>query len=130
MSNRICGFCRGALKYKSANYFDLFLCRDCQEPKYTTLHRQVCYAGQTQLLADSLRINDFYVIRYFHPARPNERSNYTVIYKDILGAIDHSPDMEPITLTKPVCDIDHLVELPMDNIELLIQKLSLWTTFS
>jgi hypothetical protein len=64
------------------------------------------------------------------PANKGDKYNYSIIFKEALGFLDGSHDMEPMTLNKPVCEIDSILDLPFDNIKLAKKKLDVWTVFS
>jgi hypothetical protein len=53
-----------------------------------------------------------------------------MIFKNVIGIFENSPDMEPMSLSKPVCEIDSLLELPFYDLELLKKKLDTYTLFS
>jgi hypothetical protein len=128
-----CHFCSKLLQFQiehaGSTVFDLFICRECQSPQYKTLYRQLYFKDGYQLLCDYTRIDEFTITRYFRPNRPNGRYNYSIIFKEALGIIESSTDMEPMVMNKPVCELDYVVELPSD-IPLLKHKLNIWTTFS
>lgn len=128
-----CVFCRKPLEYTiqgTGGVFDLYTCKSCQSPKYHTLYRQLYFFNKGDLLTDNIRIDEYYITRYFKPTHKSDRSNYTVIYKEALGVLENIPDMEPISLNKPVCDVNHIIDLPFDNLSLAKHKLDIWTTFS
>lgn len=129
----ICPFCHKYLHMEPEHagqlVFDLFLCRGCQLPIHDTLYRQLYYKDKLELLVDTIRVDNFYVIRY-HVSMQKGNSPHSMIYKNIIGTFDSSPNMEPISMNKPVCDIDHVIDLPLHNIELLKHKLRIYTTFS
>lgn len=103
-------------------FFILYLCKNCV-PEHNTLFREVYDSTTYKLLADAVRMDEFYVIR-------NYKENKTIINKDIIGVLESSPDMEPISMTKPVCELEGIVELPFHDIELMRHKLDIYTTFS
>lgn len=133
MIKLMCGLCLMPLERQTDHpgviLFDLYLCRDCQAPAHVTLYRQIFNANETHLLADSLKVDEFHIIRYYQPTKPNGKSDYTVIFKNALGMLSDS-DIEPLSLVKAVCEIDQLVDLPMTDIVLLKRKLEIWTMFS
>lgn len=133
-----CIFCHDPVQYRPTEGHDIFcvyLCRDCV-PGHKTLYRQLYHSSHNKrepeegILADSIRVDEYYVVRYYLPVNRRDRSNYSVIFKDAIGYLDSSPDADPISLNKPVCDIDSIIELPWKNIELVKKKLDIWTTFS
>jgi hypothetical protein len=129
-----CGFCRKPLEFQERHsgdtHFDLYICRDCQAPKHQTLYRQLYNKQGFVLLCDYVRIDEWFITRYYRPTSKGSKSNYSIIFKEAIGIIDGSVDMEPISLNKPVCEVDCILDLPLNDIELLKHKLSIWTTFS
>jgi hypothetical protein len=123
-----CHFCQNSLQENKhpgdpdGKFFILYLCRNCI-PEHKTLFREVYDSTTFQLLADATRVDEFYIIR-------NYKENKTIINKDIIGVIESSTDLEPITYTKPVCELDGIFDIPFRNLELLRHKLSIYTTFS
>lgn len=131
----ICPFCENPLEWQShhsgAEMFDLYVCRECQKPDHQTLYRRLYERNKfDQILADNLKMDEYFIVRYFQPTSKGSKYNYTVIYKEVLGVLDNCSDMEPITLNKPVCEIDFIINLPWRNIELAKRKLSTWAVFS
>jgi len=99
-------------------------------PDFETLYRQLYNIGGTTLLSDAIRIDEYYVVRYFQPTSQKAKYNFSIIFKEIIGVLESNPDMEPITFNKPVCEIDFVIDLPFDNIKLAKQKLDVLTLFS
>lgn len=129
----ICQFCYKYLHLEPEHagkiVFDLYLCRGCQLPTYDTLYRQLYFKEKPELLADTIRVDNFYVIRHHVCIQKND-SPRSIIYKNIIGTLDGSPNVEPISFNSPVCQIDHVIDLPLYDIELLKHKLKIYTTFS
>jgi hypothetical protein len=110
--------------------FHLYLCRRCK-PEHNSLYRELRRSSSDQgLIADSIRVGEFYVIRTYQLNPTSGKLNYTSISKDIIGVLENSPDMTEISFTKRVCEIDGILELPFDDIDLLKRKLSIYTLFS
>jgi hypothetical protein len=134
MIKYLCHFCLNALKFQEEHagntIFDLYICRDCRAPLYKTLYRQLYFKNKLELLVDYTRIDEFVITRYFKPNIPNGKYNYSIIFKEALGIIESSPNMEPMTLNKPVCEVNYIIELPAHDIPLLKHKLNIWATFS
>lgn len=134
MTQHICGFCNKPLEFQAKHsgdtVFDLYTCKGCQSPNHDTMCRQLFYKDDKVLLSDFTRIDEFCITRYYQPTNNGAKYNYSIIFKEVLGVLESSPDMEPMTLNKPVCEIDHIIELPLHDIELLKHKLHIWTTFS
>ncbi len=140
MKTMHCIFCSEALQFQpeGQDVFNVYSCRECQYPNYNTLYRQLYNAPDYNpfsntykgLLSDSIRIDEYYVVRYHFPVDRGDRDSYTIIFREALGFLDNAPDHEPLSLNKPVCEIDHVIELPWKNIELVKKKLDIWTTFS
>jgi hypothetical protein len=130
-----CKFCKKPVEYLAEHagkdQLNVYLCRGCQEPNHHTLYRQLYKKLQPGiLLAESIQMDDYYLVRYHRPTSKDSKYNYSIIFKSIIGTLDSSPDMEPISLNKPVCEIDHILELPWHDIEAAKHKLDLYTTFS
>ena len=137
----ICGFCKQPLKFEyEHNYigeqpmFKVFSCRNCKGVAHKSTHRQLYLIDGCILLSESIRIDDFYVVRKYHEFdkinilyRSDQK---TIIYKNIIGVMVNSADFTPITLKNPVYIIDCILDLPMHDIELLNNKLKLYTLFS
>lgn len=107
--------------------FDVWRCENCLAPQYKSLYRQLYYKNKSYILTDSLSLEDYYVIRYFQPPSPGRRYGYSVINKNILGTLD---TFEPISFSRIVCEIDHIIDLPTLDPVLMLQKLDLYATFS
>ena len=124
----ICHFCQNVLTENlhsgdpKKDIFLLYICMGCQ-PEYNTLYRELYDRKTYELLADDIRIDEFYVIR-------NYRENKTTINKDIIRLIESNHDVEPITLTIPVYEMSGIWDIPFKNLEKLKQKLRVYTTFS
>lgn len=119
--NRICSFCNQPMKkidHVNKDMLDIFLCEDCLKPNFTTRFRQVFYSGDDDLLAIQFELDEFHVILNYHFDFNSSRTNYTKIYKNIVGS--HSP----------ACDLDTIPRLPFHDPYLLKQKLRLYTLFS
>ena len=120
------------IEHHNSNLFDIFLCAGCQLPKYDTRFRQVYYPGQSELLATNIRIDEFFVVINYAFNYITKRTGYTLIFKKVIGFIDNSLDIEPLTYDtdRPVHDFDMILELPVHNPALLKTKLNIYTLFS
>lgn len=129
-----CLFCQKPLvfvpKHSGDMYFYLYTCRGCQSPNHQTLHRQLYDQKSKLLLSDCVQIDEYYITRYYRPTSIGYRYNYSVIFKEALGILDGCSDMEPISLNKPVCEVNHIIDLPTKDLENLKHRLDIWTTFS
>lgn len=129
-----CVFCQEPLEWQEEHsgkgYFDLYKCKNCMRPDFETLYRQLYNIGGTTLLSDAIRVDEYYLVRYFQPSSKNARYNFSIIFKEVIGVLESSPDMDPITFNKPVCELDFVIDLPFNNIKLAKQKLDVWTLFS
>ena len=129
---KLCEFCQKLMPRTDdgQGVFDVYRCSDCL-PGYVSMYRQLYYKDGTMLLAESIRLGSFYVVKYHQPTSTGDKFHYTVISKDILGIIDpDNSDFEPISYTNPVCEIDFLVDLPLHDPEATLHKLSIIATFS
>ncbi len=130
-----CGFCHKVpeiINHTNSDLLDVYLCEGCIKPNYDTRFRHVCYKGETEILATTVRIDEFFVVINYHFNFTTRRTNYTRIYKKIIGILNGQLDLEPITWGPdlPVCDLDFIVKLPWDNPALVKEKLQIYTTFS
>jgi len=123
----------------------MYICNLCRSPVYDSMYKEVYsqesythkvngQLGETvttyALLAKAALIDDFYVILANDYHLGHLKCPYTRIYKDIVGTVAHSIELEPITQYPPVCHLDYLIDLPFDNIEALKNKLNTYTLFS
>jgi hypothetical protein len=130
-----CGFCGkipDQIDHANQDLFDIYLCVGCIKPDFDTRFRMVCYKGYPNILAITFRIDEYYVVVNYAFNYTTRRTRYTTIYKKVLGNIDSSLDLEPITWDPdlPVCDLDMALELPLHNPTLLKEKLKTYTIFS
>jgi hypothetical protein len=134
MSNG-CGFCRKMLEkidHVNKDRLDIYLCVGCQSPNYETRFRQVCFKNESEVLAETIKFDEFYIIRNYSFNYTNKRTNYTQIYRNIIGALDRSLDLSPMNLigNPLVYDFDSIIELPFDDLDRLKSKLLTIVTFS
>lgn len=131
-----CIFCDEPLQYvhsEGRDMFSVYKCEDCNN-QHHTLYRQLYNSPSYKksptegVLADSIRIDEFYITRYYLPTSRGDRSNYSIIFREALGFLPDAP--EPLSLNKPVCEIESIIELPWKDIALVKKKLDIWTTFS
>ncbi len=128
----ICMFCYEELRMVAHPAgdirFKIILCRGCQSPDHYTLHREL-YRNKVKLY-DQIQVDEFIVTRYYQETHPGSKVNYSKLYKDALGVIDRSPDFTPLSQFPPVCELDHIVDLAVHDLDVLKRKLKIWTTFS
>lgn len=129
-----CGFCDQLMEkteHVNSKMFDVFLCAGCQ-PGFDTRYRQVFYYGEYELLATTIRVDEYYIVLNYSFNYTTRRTNYTTIYKKVLGTLDANMDLEPITWGPdlPFADLDFIVDLPLHDIPALKEKLSIYATFS
>ncbi len=129
-----CGFCdqlMEKIEHTNKDMFDVFLCEGCQKG-FGTRYRQIFYAGETELLATTLRIDEYFVVLNYAFNFTTRRTNYTKIYKKVIGELNDSLDLEPITWgpDEPVFELDFIISLPLHEIAVCKQKLAIYTTFS
>lgn len=115
--NHECGFCHKNMEivnHTNRELFDVYLCEECTDSEMFTRYRHVCYHGSNEVLATTIRIDEYYVVlnHCFHLS--SQRSNYTQIH---IG----------ITM---IFDLDFILRLPLHNPALAKRKLQIYTTFS
>lgn len=112
-----CGFCHKPLEivnHTNSDLFDVYLCEGCLSPEFYTRFRRVCYKGKKEVLANTIRIDDFYVVLNYSFNFPGSRTNFTQIHKGI----------------KLIFELDFILRLPWHDPALIKQKLQIYTTFS
>ena len=130
-----CGFCHKApdiVNHTNSDIFDIYLCEGCLLPNFDTRFRQVCYKGDTQVLAVTIRLDEYFIVLNYNFNFTTKRINYTQIYKKVIGELNDSLELQPITWgpDMPVFDLDFVVRLPLHDPALAKQKLQIYTTFS
>lgn len=133
--NKVCPFCHknmAKIEHHNPELFDVFLCENCLFPDYMTRYRQVYYANEQELLATTIRIDEYYVVCNYAFNFSSKRTNFTTIFKNVIGALTNSLDLEPLTWDsdEPVCDLDLVINLPFHDPALLKSKLRLYTLLS
>jgi hypothetical protein len=120
----ICKFCNQQLQridHTNQDVFDIFLCENCLKPNFATRFRQVYYKGREELLAETVRIDEFFVIINYKFNLTTNRERYTVIHKSATGHFSAS---------KKVVDINTIIDLPFHDPEAIKAKLRTYTVFS
>ena len=130
-----CGFCHKTpdlINHTNREMFDIYLCEGCLKPDFDTRFRQVYRTGQSELLAITIRLDEYFLVLNYNFNFTSKRINYTSIYKKVIGEFNDSLDLQPITWGPdlPVFDLDFVLCLPLDNPALAKQKLQIYTTFS
>lgn len=133
--NTPCGFCNKIpeqVDHANREMFDVYLCAGCKKPDFDTRYRIVCYKGYPDILAVTVRLDEYYIILNHNFNYTTRRTKYTTIYKKVIGSINYSLDLEPITWgpEEPVCDLDFLVKLPLHDPAAVKRKLQIYTLFS
>lgn len=131
-----CGFCSKPMEkldHVNKDMFDIYLCQKCQ-PDIITRFRQVFYTGREELLATTIRIDEYFIILNYAFNFTSRRTNYTKIYKGkaVIGELNDDLELEPLMWTPnlPVFDLDFILRLPLKDPAACKQKLSIYTTFS
>lgn len=129
-----CGFCdriMEKIEHQNKDLFDVYLCENCI-PGFSTRYRQLFYKGEAELLAATIRIDEYFVVLNHAFNYTSRRTNYTKIYKKVIGELNDSLDLEPLTWGPdlPVFELDFILRLPLHDIAACRQKLSIYTTFS
>ncbi|MGI0059742.1 MAG: hypothetical protein ACREBJ_08225 [Nitrosotalea sp.] len=119
------------IDHPNKGLFDVYTCLGCQ-PTHETWYRQVFYAGEYELLATTIRVDEYYIVVNYSFNYSSKRTRYTTIYKKILGTIDNSMDFEPLTWGPdlPFADLNFVIDLRLHDIPALKRKLSIYTTSS
>lgn len=127
---KLCGNAAPITEHRNATMFNIYVCIGCQAPNYKTRYREI-YSQSDKLLGASLRLDDYYVVLNYNLNYRNRKVNYTSIYKKIIGELESSPDLEPLTWDAdlPVIEFDFILDLPND-VKLIKQKLQTYVLFS
>lgn len=130
-----CIFCQGVLKEETsyANNLQVFACRDCKLPKHVTVYRQLYEVCKKELLHELIMVDDFCITKRYKSEISSQEC--TLIYSGVIGVMrgitSNSPlDPEPVSIHAPFCQIDHIINTDVSNLDKLKQKLSTWITFS
>lgn len=131
-----CGFCdqlMEKIEHTNKDMFDVFLCEGCQKG-YTTRFRQLLYKGEYEILAETIRIDEYFIVLNYSFNYTTRRTNFTKIYrsKEMIGEMNGDLELEPMMWTPnlPVFDLDFILRLPLHDVAACKQKLSIYTTFS
>ena len=130
-----CVFCHkemAIIDHANKDLLDIYSCGDCKQPEHTTQYRHVCYKDEEPILATTIHVDEFYIILNYAFSFISRRTNYTTIYRKVIGAIDTNWDLEPVVEAANVkaFDMDIIVQLPYDDIEALKKKLQIYILFS
>ena len=112
-----CGFCdkiMDMVDHTNNELFDIYLCERCTGTGFYTQYRQVCYKGNQEVLATTIRIDEYYVVINHCFNLVSSRNNYTRIH---------------IGITK-IFELDFVLQLPLHDLALAKRKLQIYTTFS
>ena len=120
------------IDHHNPELFDVYLCEDCLVPDYSTLYREIYHTGEKELLAATVRLDEYYVVLNHAFNYTTKRTNFTVVYKNSIGAITNGLDLEPLTWQHdlPACDFDQILSLPFHDPEALKHKLQVYILFS
>jgi hypothetical protein len=132
---KVCKFCNkdmNKIDHHNPELFDVYLCEDCLAPDYTTRYREIYHAGEENLLAVTVRVDEYYVVMNHAFNYTTKRTNFTIVYKNPIGEITGSLDLEPLIWDSdiPVCDFDQILNLPFHDPVALKQKLQVYILFS
>lgn len=130
MNFDVCPFCGKAPVISNskahADYFFLYTCEGCQEPKYETKFRLLRDKKTFDLLSISVKIDDYHIIYRFVDPRTRNSSLNTTVFKNLLPAILR----EEGAGAPEVFEVDYILELPLSDIEATMNKLNIYSTFS
>ncbi len=131
----LCGFCNQAMDqigHTNSELFDIFLCEGCIRPDYDTRFRKLFTKDSNECLANTIRINDYFIVLNYKFTLVESKANYTKIYKKVIGEFNDQLDLKPLTMSvdTPVFDLDFILHLPLHDPGLALQKLQIYTAFS
>lgn len=111
--------------------FDIYVCVNCLLPSYKSRYREIYRINENDLLASTLRLDQYYVVLNYAFDYQTRRSNYTTIYLNPVGIDDAHLGLKPILdQDAPVCDLDIVIKLPYHDPVALKQKLQTCVVFS
>jgi len=129
-----CPFCGKAPTFYTddahKDFFLLYNCRGCQLPKHKTLYRVLYDKHDLTLLSISVEVDPYYLVYKFVDHQTHNTDYSTTIFKDIIGVLNFDADPRPLTFKKPVCSVDYVIQLPFDDIPLVLRKLDVYTVLS
>lgn len=136
MNNPVCTFCNKEMSEDveigdAMKVFTLFICNLCQAPLHDTMYKELMINRPTpNLVARCMFVDNFYVI-WNHGYNLDGSSDLaTIIYKDIVGTVAHSVHLYPITYHQPIVTLPQILQLPRFDINAILEKLKIYTTFS
>jgi hypothetical protein len=132
---KICRFCNKVMRtidHNNQDLFDVYLCEDCLLPDYSTRYRELWRAGEGELLAVTIKLDEYYVVINHAFNFVTKRTNFSLIYKNPIVIIPNSLHLEPITWNSelPACDVDYILDLPFHDPTVLKRKLGVYVLFS
>lgn len=127
---KLCSNTAPITEHSNDKIFDIYVCAGCQVPNFKTRYREI-YSQNDKLLGASLRLDDYYIVLNYNLTYMYKEANYTSIYKKIIGELESSPDLEPLTWDAdlPVIEFDFILDLPND-VRLIKNKIQTYILFS
>lgn len=128
-----CIFCTkkmARVAHPGSDKFKIIVCRACRLPGHYTVHRELWCANSNVKLYDQIQVDDYIITRYFKETVPGGPKNFSNLYRETYGIIDNVVGGTPIGKFPPICTLDHIVDLPVHDLDLFKKKIRLWTTFS
>ncbi len=126
--NKHCAYCKEIMPIKNAAApaaLCVYECPTCQmslQYEYDISYRELYREEDDKLVGVTFGIEKFYVILNIDLAPVYGKTNYTHVYKNVLG--------KHISQTKPIFEVPGIISFPLDNPPLLLEKLKLYTLFS
>ena len=102
------------VSHTNSELFDIYLCEKCTNTDFYTRYRRVCYKGNSEVLATTIRIDEYYIVINHCFNLVSQKNNYTQIHMGITR----------------VFELDFVLNLPLHDLALSKRKLQIYTTFS
>lgn len=133
--NQNCGFCNKVMEiinHTNSDIFDIYLCEGCLKPEFDTRYRIVCYKNLPLVLANTIRIDEWFIVNNHMLDLTKGKINYTRVYQKVIGEFNDSLDLTPLTMgpDQSVFELDFVLDLPLHDPALVKRKLQIYTTFS
>ena len=133
----ICDCCSRRMEivdHPNMDIIDVYSCTNCSIENHNISTRKIAFKGYQDILAKSIRIDDYHIIMNYQFNYLTNRSNYTIICK-----LDSKSEYHKYThLINPmmwgfenvVCDLDFILDLPLHDISATKNKLKIYSIFN